>query len=814
MTEQADQTNRERPLNGANEKALFVGGPAHGIIRYLRTSFVCFAETNGEEKTQVYYQPRQILITSGRFTVYIADTELVRRLSEFRLFSLVLDALVKALELPIVERPGIEFGTAMNYARRVAKTERTAARQALRELRAASFGPVPLNDCHTLFGNYPMTSTGIRVDNYSANCNVVFRRGVRSSPRPWPRSSPLEAAGDAAAPGRRLLGRVELRPLDDQANNYITRLQFLGAVYSWAEGWGNGYAWILRRNDLIRSGSIRCIRPASSPAWSAGERRRPKPWELIYQVDGGRETFLPYEILHLKGNPGFDGVSGYNIVQLHENVLAIAQAQGEFTGEFFNNGAMAGGLVELPGAPGPDVCRSTRPIFRTRYCRPRQPPHAGAGRLAASSSRGHDRPQGCRAAGRPQVLDLRDRPACWACRRPCWAIFRTARSATRSSSRWPSTCSPSTRHAKCGRQELNLKLTPKAGKGRSQAVWSYDKALKAFDAADTETRQKYLHTAVGGPWMSIGGGPRRGRPAAKGQRHDLPAAQHERRPGQGAGSGKPAGAAGDQAKTEGQDGKPTTEDLQTGVTEPTTRANPPAPSSPLDRGPRRRGAFDQPRFRRCRRPHGGQGGRGDRRLHQAPPRRASPDLREAGRRLLRPARRAHGRGLRARPDGPAVAGRRRRGREARDSGGGDFQLSDDSAAAAYAKTLGQAHVAAQKAVLTQIMTGTHDARSSNVADGQAAAEAIEARLKALPKALARRMPHEIRQASNYFAAAAYRAAGCQQLRWMAHPADPAECRALDGQTTPIDAPFASDPARRHPPLMDDCRCGLAGVFGE
>ena len=31
---------------------------------------------------------------------------------------------------------------------------------------------------HTLFGNYPLTSTGIRVDNYSADCNYVFRRAV------------------------------------------------------------------------------------------------------------------------------------------------------------------------------------------------------------------------------------------------------------------------------------------------------------------------------------------------------------------------------------------------------------------------------------------------------------------------------------------------------------------------------------------------------------------------------------------------------------------------------------------------------------
>ena len=58
------------------------------------------------------------------------------------------------------------------------KQNRRAFRDRQIERRAASYGPVPLNDSHTLFGNYPLTSTGIRVDPYSADCNYVFRRGV------------------------------------------------------------------------------------------------------------------------------------------------------------------------------------------------------------------------------------------------------------------------------------------------------------------------------------------------------------------------------------------------------------------------------------------------------------------------------------------------------------------------------------------------------------------------------------------------------------------------------------------------------------
>ena len=141
--------------------------------------------------------------------------------------------------------------------------------------------------------------------------------------------------------------------------------------------------------------------------------------------------------------------------------------------------------------------------------------------------------------------------------------------------------------------------------------------------------------------------------------------------------------------------------------------------------------------------------------------------------------------------------------EFRDSGGGDFQCSDDSAAGAYAKKLGDAHVAAAKAALTDLMTGTHEPG--------AVADAIEARCGGMASAIADAMPHEIRQASNYFARNSYAAAGCRQLRWVANPACAEECRALDGQVVDIDQAFPSDPPRHHPPLGNGCRCGIAGL---
>ncbi len=160
-----------------------------------------------------------------------------------------------------------------------------------------------------------------------------------------------------------------------------------------------------------------------------------------------------------------------------------------------------------------------------------------------------------------------------------------------------------------------------------------------------------------------------------------------------------------------------------------------------------------------------------------------------------------------RPSSRACGASARRSRAAvkeefRDSGGGDFQLSDDSAAGAYAKKLGDAHVAAAKAALTAIMTGQQDPN--------AVADAIEARCQGLPSAIADSMPHEVRQAATILPA---RPIGPPAARncggWPTR--GPEECRARDGQVVSIDQPFASDPPRHHPPLTHGCKCGIAGL---
>ena len=265
----------------------------------------------------------------------------------------------------ILRRPEVRRADVLRTARRMA--DATVRRMERRlETRASSYGPVPLNDSHTLFGNYPMTSTGIRVDNYSASCNIVFRRCCEIIADGMGKLSPGWQLLDAAkAPNS---AAVEVALVTEVANHYTTAFNLWRLIYDWAESWGNGYAWILRSRDLAPVGLFPLHPSRVSPRLVRNEDpQSPWPWDLIYQIDGGREIFLPYEILHIKGNPGFDGVTGYNVVQLHENVLAIAQAQDEYTGEFYANGAVAGGLVELPSNLPPAVVQKYQKDFQDRY---------------------------------------------------------------------------------------------------------------------------------------------------------------------------------------------------------------------------------------------------------------------------------------------------------------------------------------------------------------------------------------------------------------------------------------------------------------
>lgn len=680
-----------------------------------------------------------------------------------------------------------------------------------------SYGPVPLNDTHTLFGNYPATSTGIRVDNYSAECNYVFRRGVEVIAQSMAKICRKWRLWHVDAAGKRTeLRDIHHRLMTRAANHYTTAYSLWELVLSWAKGWGNGYAWILRRNDGQPLGLFPLHPSRVTPRVVRNENiESPWPWDLVYQIDGGRAVFLPYEVLHIKGNPGFDGVTGYNLVQLHENTLAIAQAQNEFSGEFFQNGAVAGGLVELPATLKPDVVQKYKRDFQDRY-----------------SSRGNRHLLAVVDSGVKFTSTTIDPQAAQLLEARKFSIYEIAmllgvpptvlgdlsHGTFANTEQQQLAMTTLTLHpiAENCRQELDLKMTPEPPAASSEyATWDYDNALKALDAADTSTRMDYLHTAVGGPWMSMQEAREEdGLPQEiNGQIYPPPNMNAPM-------DTPPAGKSAEETDPEDADGTevdPSGDDPDQAEPKPSNQAE---RSAPPPQGLELRTApAPEP-----------VDGRASLAARAQVARALEPVFRDVLQRLATKEARAIAALVRHLRDGhtdvfarktdeffakhqaqveaafrPALQALSSQVRaciaqELRTDN--DAQPADDAAAASYAAALAARHVDQARASLAELLTGQQESA--------AAADAIDAHMAGWPGCRAEATNHEIRQAAGYFARAAYRAAGCTALRWVYHQGDPEECRALDGKTVAIDEPFLADPPRHHPPLAPECHCGIVG----
>ena len=241
----------------------------------------------------------------------------------------------------------------------------TRRRKRYKENRANSYGPVALSDTGNLWNNYGTTSPGIRVDNYSANCNVVFRRCVEVIATTLARLD-CRLIQDMPTGKRMAYDDPAYKLVAKQANGYMTAYQFKMLLTSWSKSFGNGYAWILRDNGGNPL-ALFPLHPNRVVPRMIKSDNPSQPWDIRYIIDGGAETLLPYEIIHIRGNAGFDGVVGVNPVMLHENTLAQAQAENEFAGEFFQNYAQAGGFLEFPPATKPETVRKYKDDFQNAY---------------------------------------------------------------------------------------------------------------------------------------------------------------------------------------------------------------------------------------------------------------------------------------------------------------------------------------------------------------------------------------------------------------------------------------------------------------
>lgn len=133
------------------------------------------------------------------------------------------------------------------------------------------------------------------------------------------------------------------RLLHDRPNEYMDAVTFLETRQAHVLTYGNGYAEI-QRDGAGRPVALWPLLP------DATDRKITDSGILYYEVrlpDGSTAQLPDYNVLHIKGL-GFDGYTGYNVVQYQKEAIGYGQAVKGYGSTFFSGGAHPGGVLEHP----------------------------------------------------------------------------------------------------------------------------------------------------------------------------------------------------------------------------------------------------------------------------------------------------------------------------------------------------------------------------------------------------------------------------------------------------------------------------------
>jgi HK97 family phage portal protein len=133
--------------------------------------------------------------------------------------------------------------------------------------------------------------------------------------------------------------------MHSRPNPYMDAMTLIETRQAHVLTYGNGYAEIQRTGGgvpvhlwpLLPDRTTRMISPAGVPYY---EIRLP---------DGSTTTLPDYNVLHIKGL-GFDGYTGYNVVDYHKTAIGYGVAVKEYGARFFSQDASPGGVLECPNA--------------------------------------------------------------------------------------------------------------------------------------------------------------------------------------------------------------------------------------------------------------------------------------------------------------------------------------------------------------------------------------------------------------------------------------------------------------------------------
>ncbi len=160
----------------------------------------------------------------------------------------------------------------------------------------------------------------------------------------------LGNGGKAEVKRHPLYELLHLRPNED-----MTSFTWRETSVAHLATWGNCYSFL----DYSGDGRVKSLYPLRP------DRVFPKKnstGKIVYEIadENGRiARYHKEQILHTPGL-GYDGLIGYSPVRMAAESIGCGIAAAEYSGKFFSNGAMPGGVLEHPGALGKEALEALR----------------------------------------------------------------------------------------------------------------------------------------------------------------------------------------------------------------------------------------------------------------------------------------------------------------------------------------------------------------------------------------------------------------------------------------------------------------------
>jgi len=205
------------------------------------------------------------------------------------------------------------------------------------------------------------TASGVRVTEQSAMKYTPFFSAVRIisgtlAALPFLVYRRLGNGGKKREPGH-----IIHKLLHDRPNDFIDAITFIETRMAHVLTYGNGFA------EIQRDGAGRPV--ALWPLLPNKTFRKIKdgvPYYEIHSQTGEVAVLADYNVLHIKGL-GFDGYTGYNVVQYHKEAIGYGKAVKEYGARFFGNDASPGGVLEHPQSLGEKAYKRLQESWDTEH---------------------------------------------------------------------------------------------------------------------------------------------------------------------------------------------------------------------------------------------------------------------------------------------------------------------------------------------------------------------------------------------------------------------------------------------------------------